>query len=576
MKTRFVEKLFRGLAAVLIFIGPGATHLAATDQAPVDEAQAMSEYSIGVFLLEQDAAKEAIPHFEAAWTMSAHDVFIGHKLAEAYFQVGSYTDCEAIVDEILDVDEGNHDVLFLKAKLVYLRGQKEESLAYLKRARDAAEPSFEVEHLIARVLEELGDDEGAIEAFRSALRLGPSRFRTHYQLGQLLQKTGRVEEAEESFRKCIEVEPRFTDASRALVTMLFEQGRADEAESLVESLGEGERSGEWRRVLAEAYMDEGKPGEAIRVLESGGPVGELSLEAQLLLGDAYREAEDWAGAFDVFEGIYARGVQSDALARAIGEVALQGQDPETAHHYYREAIRLGPGEYRNYLALFFATLEGFSGAGAVVIETSDEERRSLLEGAADVADPDDGDSQFTIGYAYQRLEDYEKAEKHFRRALELQPDNERALINLASVLEKMRRYEEAEPYLVRLYDLKPDDPTVCNFYGYLLALLSKDLDKAERLVKAALKQEPGNGYYLDSLGWVYYKRGEFERAVIELERAAEVVTNDPIILEHLGDAYNALERYGKALAAYERSRDLRSEKVDILEKIDAARKLIGD
>ena len=55
------------------------------------------------------------------------------------------------------------------------------------------------------------------------------------------------------------------------------------------------------------------------------------------------------------------------------------------------------------------------------------------------------------------------------------------------------------------------------------------------MIRTALQQDPDNGYYVDSLGWVYFKRGEYENAVIELERATKLVGDDPIILDGLSD-----------------------------------------
>jgi tetratricopeptide (TPR) repeat protein len=61
------------------------------------------------------------------------------------------------------------------------------------------------------------------------------------------------------------------------------------------------------------------------------------------------------------------------------------------------------------------------------------------------------------------------------------------------------------------------------------------------------------------LGWVYYKIGDVEQAIIELEKASEMVGNDPVIKEHLGDVYMQMGQYDKALAAYEEAYELYGE-----------------
>jgi tetratricopeptide (TPR) repeat protein len=78
------------------------------------------------------------------------------------------------------------------------------------------------------------------------------------------------------------------------------------------------------------------------------------------------------------------------------------------------------------------------------------------------------------------------------------------------------------------------------------------LDEAEDLIVRALKLSPNDGFYIDSLGWVYYQRGDYIRAVEQLERAVEITVDDPMIIEHLADAY---EKAGKSDRAVTRYRD---------------------
>jgi tetratricopeptide (TPR) repeat protein len=69
----------------------------------------------------------------------------------------------------------------------------------------------------------------------------------------------------------------------------------------------------------------------------------------------------------------------------------------------------------------------------------------------------------------------------------------------------------------------------------------------------ALKIEPNDGFYIDSLGWVYYQKGDYPRAVEQLERAVEITVDDPAIIEHLADAYDKVGKTDRALARYRES-----------------------
>jgi tetratricopeptide (TPR) repeat protein len=76
------------------------------------------------------------------------------------------------------------------------------------------------------------------------------------------------------------------------------------------------------------------------------------------------------------------------------------------------------------------------------------------------------------------------------------------------------------------------------------------LDEAEQLIQRALQVEPNDGFYIDSLGWVYFQKGDYPRAVEQLERAVAITVDDPTIIEHLGDAYVKTGKSDRALSSY--------------------------
>ena len=70
------------------------------------------------------------------------------------------------------------------------------------------------------------------------------------------------------------------------------------------------------------------------------------------------------------------------------------------------------------------------------------------------------------------------------------------------------------------------------------------------MIQRALQLEPNDGFYIDSLGWVYFQKGDYARAVEQLERAVAITVDDPTIIEHLGDAYLKFGNFDLALSRY--------------------------
>ena len=83
----------------------------------------------------------------------------------------------------------------------------------------------------------------------------------------------------------------------------------------------------------------------------------------------------------------------------------------------------------------------------------------------------------------------------------------------------------------------PHNATALNYLGYMLADRGLRLDEAIGLIKKAVALDPQNGAYLDSLGWAYYKQGNYDLAEENLRRASEKIGNDATIQDHLGELY---------------------------------------
>jgi tetratricopeptide (TPR) repeat protein len=182
---------------------------------------------------------------------------------------------------------------------------------------------------------------------------------------------------------------------------------------------------------------------------------------------------------------------------------------------------------------------------------------------------DSFDANYATGMAFASVDSLAGALRHLGRANVIRAGDRGTLFNLAAAEEKSGDLEAALTYLVELHGIVPEDAAVSNFYGYVLAELDRELELAESLIRSALAVEPENGYFIDSLGWVHYQRGEYRAAIDELERALRILGEDPVIFEHLGDAYAALARYQDALAAYRQSDRLQDDNPELREKIES-------
>ncbi len=112
--------------------------------------------------------------------------------------------------------------------------------------------------------------------------------------------------------------------------------------------------------------------------------------------------------------------------------------------------------------------------------------------------------------------------------------------------------------------LYPDQPHVLNYLGYSWIDQGINLDEGMRMIRRAVEQRPDDGYIVDSLGWAYFRLGNYDEAVKNLERAVELKPDDPTINDHLGDAYAKTGRMLEAEFQWSHARDLKPEPEDLV------------
>jgi tetratricopeptide (TPR) repeat protein len=146
-----------------------------------------------------------------------------------------------------------------------------------------------------------------------------------------------------------------------------------------------------------------------------------------------------------------------------------------------------------------------------------------------------------LGNILRSHERYGEARDYYSRALTLTPapvkDNWTLFYSRGVCNERLKDWPSAEADFKKALALAPEESLVLNYLGYSWVDQGRNLKQAMEYIRKAVKLKPDDGYYVDSLGWAYYRLGNLPAAVETLERAVELKPDDPIINDHLGDAY---------------------------------------
>jgi tetratricopeptide (TPR) repeat protein len=233
---------------------------------------------------------------------------------------------------------------------------------------------------------------------------------------------------------------------------------------------------------------------------------------------------------------------------------------------YEQCLLINPNHPAAYLHLAELLLGPLKDPDRAVKLLTEARRR--FAGAPEIV--------YYLAIAQREAKQSQQAVATFEEALreaQLDEDNDvlnaRFYFNYGAAAEQAGLYEKAAELLRKSIALDPaNSAEACNYIGYMWAEHNMHLDEAEAMVQRALELDPNNGSYLDSLGWVQFRKGHFEQALTSLLRAAKnLERDDPVVFEHIGDVYLKLNRLPEAVQYWQKALALDPKNKILADKI---------
>ncbi|HKE35147.1 MAG TPA: tetratricopeptide repeat protein [Candidatus Acidoferrum sp.] len=529
---------------------------------------------------QSETANKAIEQFREINRLDPTDTESALWLARLYRLKNEHDKSEQVLRGLLKTDPENEQAVEQLTQLLMDEGKSEEAVKLLEGI---------TEHSATPVLLDLLGDAHtqnhelakAEMAYRKAADMDPSELSHQRGLGQTLLAEEKYSEALAVYQKLSDLMPDDSDVYLRIAQIYRELHQLDKAEeNLVKARQYAPGSLEVMYNEGMLYESQGRYDDAIRVLSDAvtGIKGQspstmpsrkrsLSILYQQL-GQLYREVQNYQAAIYTFEELGHLGDEEDRRARTmIMDTYRAAKDLPRALQTGKEAMAKYPADpgIRTSYALLLGENSQTDEAVKIL--------RAQLHG-----DTADRDTYLNIAQVYERGRRYKEAEEAARAAEGLpgQPrDNEMVWFLLGAIYERQKLYDKAEEQFKKVLVVNPKNAPVLNYYGYMLGDLGIRLDEAQALVERALKEEPYNGGYLDSLGWIYFKENRTADAEAVLRKALAREGHDPTIHSHLGDVYAkrgrqdlAAGEWEKSLAEWRKSLpgDVESDKVAELEK----------
>ncbi len=471
-----------------------------------------------------------------------------------------------------------------------MNGDSEGLLNYFERVTEKDLSNYELVADVARRFLQQGKTDRALKLLDRVAERPDAPGELHALHGVALTSVGRTAEALKAYMRAAERPPVIVAVYQAVVRILADDRRTAEAlpllirarKSFATEPGSlldiadlyrviGSADARWQvqakaaalEVLAQVRsLKPEDPALALRLSDRYAQLGQAD-QAESVLRELQERAPRNSAAVSRLAELYLRSGripeasrQLEALRKIdpanpvtyyfLGVVALEEKQFERARNHFERAILINPGLEPAHTDLAVALLSLLRPEEAVNV--LDRARKEV---------PPSFRIEYLSGVARSQLKRFDQALEAYSAAEKLGSTNQppltdhRFYFQVGALLERKGDETKSIEYLEKALELKPDYDDALNHLGYMWAEKGKNLPKARAMIEQALKAEPENPAYMDSMGWVLFKLGKHSEALDWLLKARQRMTEpDATVLDHVGDAAAACARWDLAREAW--------------------------
>lgn len=511
-------------------------------------AQADFHFAMGEAASFEGQHQKAIESFKAVKVYDKDSAQVPLRLAAEYVKIGMVTEALDHAQEAVQKNPKLVDAHLLLGGIYSSLKVYQKAIVQYQLALKHDPDNLDAPMYLGAVYAELKDFDRAIRYFE-ALAKNEEYNTPHlafYYIGRIRsEQTGKKYQkaAEEAYRRALEIKPEHVDSALALSGLYL---RNDQDKKALEMLATFQKEyGPSLRVadqLVQMYLELEKYDLAYGQLEILEKSTDEILNVKVKMSLVLIEQKRFPEAVEKLKEVLAMVPESDKI------------------RFYLAAVYEEMGQFSKAVEQFLkvpSSSQYYADSvvhAAYLLKKQKNMDKALEISKRAVQEREDSPQLYAV---YASLLDekgeFKTAAALLKKGVEKFPDNVQMHFYLGTVQDRLGNREQVIETMQKVIDMDPDHVQGLNYLAYVYSELEVELDKAERLVRRAIELEPSDGYVMDTLGWILYKRGKVPEAIKALEAAHKLQPNESIIAEHLGDAYYRFQLTEKARVMYQRA-----------------------
>jgi tetratricopeptide (TPR) repeat protein len=478
-----------------------------------------------LYLLKQDRAS-AEREFQAAAAAAPAGSPARIRLADYYVLGRRPDEARKVLGEVTAKAPDYLPAWRRLGEIALTEGKLEDADKALERVLKKNPQDLDGHLLKGRVFLARKNSTQAVQEFQQVLKLEPGLAAARYQLALAHLQGGNVQQAKTELKEATTVSPNYVEAQLRLAQLNLETGAVDPAiEDLTRLLAAQPRLVEGYVLLGAAHLMKKEPAKALEVYRKLAATAPNDPRGPSFVG---------IGLLATGKRDEARKSFEDALTRAPGyaeplvqlvRLDLAEKKPEAAVARVQRQIAAVPtsGPLQHLLGKIQEARKEPALAEAAYLKAIELEPR--LTGA-----------YVDLARLYGASGRYDQALAKTEEALKRNPGNLGALMLAGTLQEGKGDTAKAEAAYAKALEVNPRFAPAANNLAYLLGERGVDMERALQLAQTAREVAPEEPHIADTLGWLFYKRGIYQRSVALLKESAGRLPDNPVIQYHLGMA----------------------------------------
>ncbi len=491
----------------------------------IDDSQGIQFFIDGLMFMEQGDYSRAIIEFQDAIEMGSLSGEIYYSISECYWMIQKYDKSIQYGLLAIDYDDNNRDYSISLGKKYIALNELNKALDIFIDVSEKYQDNADVLFIIGDLKAELNDIDSALVYYQQAYNKDNSLILALEVAAELSLKSNH-RYSKMILKKLLLADPSNPKYLQLFIEALPQSNNLDDIEDLVKN--KNIRSNPFinnlYNQLGYEYLMDGLIDKAESFFQKSLSVNDNDRFALYYLSNIYRDLEKY----------------DESIAVADRHITLY---PKEREGYINKIISLLTiKDYQNAIEVSLKSLTLFS---------------------------DDFDMNYFLGIAYYSTEKFVEAESYYAKSLKIDKESIPAMHGLAMAYDKNKKWEKSDQLYIDLIARNTKDAQAYNNYAYSLVERNEEIDYALTLAEKAIQLSPKTSAYLDTVGWIYFKLGNFDKAKEFIAQSIVYDDSSAVVLEHYGDVLTALKDRDEALIFYKKALELDKDNSALSEKISS-------